>query len=155
MCTCVHYICAPACVCMFRLGRFLLSTMHVHQQVVGLDCICFILHGLFRLPRAVRILLRVLRYVHTVYLLQVPGGAVREAGSVVRVTEMFYAVAKDTAFTKQRINRFMQQMSFARRAQGHAHGSLVTGKGSWGSSAQDAPITLQKKGFRNLWGLLA
>merc|ERR1719233_37520 len=72
----------------------------------------------------------------------IPYGSTRSKGIAVRVTEMFYSVAKNAEFTKPRIHRFMQQMSFARRAGDLAHGSLVTSKGSWGDKLP--PITLVK-----------
>jgi len=62
----------------------------------------------------------------------IPIGSTRSKGVSVRVTEMFYSVARNAEFTKPRIHRFMQQMSFANRAGQLAHGSLVTGKGNWG-----------------------
>merc|ERR1712130_1076290 len=72
----------------------------------------------------------------------VPRGATRSSGMAVRVTEMFYSVAKNAQFTQPRIYRFMQQMSFAKRAGGLMHGSLVTGEGNWDTKAP--PITLAK-----------
>merc|ERR1712061_536151 len=61
----------------------------------------------------------------------VPRGAKRSEGMAVRVTEMFYSVAHNAEFTRPRLYRFMQQMSFARRAGKLKHGSLVTGEGNW------------------------
>jgi len=72
----------------------------------------------------------------------IPFGSKRSKGVAVRVTEMFYSVAKNAKFTQPRIYRFMQQMSFAKRAGDLAHGSLVTGQGSWGTKLP--PITLAK-----------
>merc|ERR1712060_528605 len=72
----------------------------------------------------------------------IPFGSTRSKGTAVRVTEMFYSVAKNAEFTQPRIYRFMQQMSFARRAGDLAHGSLVTSKGNWGDKLP--PITLTK-----------
>merc|ERR1719499_525760 len=46
----------------------------------------------------------------------VPRGAKRSEGMAVRVTEMFYSVARNAEFTQPRIFRFMQQMSFVKRA---------------------------------------
>merc|ERR1719499_1641191 len=60
----------------------------------------------------------------------VPRGATRASGVAVRVTEMFYSVAKNAQFTQPRIYRFMQQMSFAKRAGNLKHGSLVTNEGN-------------------------
>jgi len=70
----------------------------------------------------------------------IPIGSTRSEGVAVRVTEMFYSVARNAEFTKPRIYRFMQQMSFAKRAGQLAHGSLVTGKGTWGDKG--SPIEL-------------
>merc|ERR1712038_1050337 len=61
----------------------------------------------------------------------VPRNAERSAGVAVRVTEMFYSVAKNAEFTQPRVYRFMQQMSFAKRAGNLKHGSLVTNEGNW------------------------
>ena len=72
----------------------------------------------------------------------IPFGSKRSKGVAVRVTEMFYSVAKNAEFTQPRIYRFMQQMSFAKRAGDLAHGSLVTGEGNWGEDPP--PITLAK-----------
>jgi len=72
----------------------------------------------------------------------IPFGSKRSKGMAVRVTEMFYSVAKNAEFTQPRIYRFMQQMSFAQRAGDLAHGSLVTGKGTWNEGLP--PITLAK-----------
>jgi len=57
----------------------------------------------------------------------IPHGSKRTKGIAVRVTEMFYSVARNAEFTKPRIYRFMQQMSFAKRAGKLIHGSVVTG----------------------------
>jgi len=62
----------------------------------------------------------------------IPNESTRSTGVPVRVTEMFYSVARNAKFTKPRIYRFMQQMSFATRALQLPRGSLVTGKGNWG-----------------------
>jgi len=72
----------------------------------------------------------------------IPFGSKRSEGMAVRVTEMFYSMAKNAEFTQPRIYRFMQQMSFARRDGNLAHGSLVTGQGTWGEELP--PITLSK-----------
>jgi len=72
----------------------------------------------------------------------IPSGSTRTKGVAVRVTEMFYSVAVNAQFTQPRIYRFMQQMSFAKRANDLDHGSLVTGKGNWKDGK--APITLEK-----------
>merc|ERR550534_1935190 len=72
----------------------------------------------------------------------IPFGSKRSKGVAVRVTEMFYAVAVNAEFTQPRIYRFMQQMSFAKRAGDLTHGSLVTGQGNWGEALP--PITLAK-----------
>merc|ERR1719220_2585637 len=58
----------------------------------------------------------------------IPNESIRSTGVPVRVTEMFYSVARNAKFTKPRIYRFMQQMSFATRALQLPHGSVVTGK---------------------------
>jgi len=58
----------------------------------------------------------------------IPYGSKRTKGIAVRVTEMFYSVARNAEFTKPRIYRFMQQMSFAKRAGNLIHGSVVTGE---------------------------
>ena len=60
-----------------------------------------------------------------------------------RLTKMYYAVAKDGLVTAERVERFCDQMSFERRHRKLEHGSLVTGKGSWGGP-EDAPIKLEK-----------
>merc|ERR1711871_31488 len=70
----------------------------------------------------------------------VPEGAKRAAGVSVRLTRMGYGVASDGAITAPRVRRFIKQMSFDRRARSLAHGSLVTGQGTWGN--QSAPISL-------------
>jgi len=70
----------------------------------------------------------------------VPEGAKRAAGVSVRLTRMGYGVASDGAITAPRVRRFIKQMSFDRRARSLAHGSLVTGQGTWGN--QTAPISL-------------
>merc|ERR1711871_996966 len=72
----------------------------------------------------------------------VPEGAKRAAGVSVRLTRMGYGVASDGAITAPRVRRFIKQMSFDRRARSLAHGSLVTGQGTWGNSSQTAPISL-------------
>jgi len=72
----------------------------------------------------------------------IPFGSKRSKGMAVRVTEMFYSVARNAEFTQPRIYRFMQQMSFAQRAGNLAHGSLVTGEGTWNEKLP--PITLTK-----------
>lgn len=72
----------------------------------------------------------------------IPTGSTRTEGVAVRVTEMFYSVASNAQFTQPRIYRFMQQMSFAKRANDLAHGSLVTGEGNW--KGGKSPITLNK-----------
>ena len=72
----------------------------------------------------------------------VSNGAKRAAGVAVRLTRMGYGVAKDGAMTAPRVKRFIKQMSFQRRARALAHGSLVTGKGSWSAQGDAAPITL-------------
>jgi len=58
----------------------------------------------------------------------IPYGSKRTKGIAVRVTEMFYSVARNAEFTKPRVYRFMQQMSFAKRAGQLTHGSVVTGE---------------------------
>ena len=73
---------------------------------------------------------------------RVPDGAKRAPGVSVRITRMLYGVASDGAITAPRVRRFIKQMSFDRRARGLAHGSLVTGEGTWSDSGQAAPITL-------------
>jgi len=62
----------------------------------------------------------------------VPRGSRRAKGVAVRVTEMFYGVASNASFTVERVYRFCQQMSFARRAGKLKHGSLVTGAIKYG-----------------------
>merc|ERR550517_2438260 len=69
--------------------------------------------------------------------------ATRSKGVSVRLTKMYYAVAKDGKINEERIQRFCKQMSFERRAKGLMHGSLVTGVGSWGGPTM-APIKLSK-----------
>merc|ERR1712060_170649 len=69
----------------------------------------------------------------------IPIGSTRSKGVSVRVTEMFYSVARNAEFTKPRIHRFMRQMSFAKRAGQLAHGSIVTGKGNWGKKSFNGP----------------
>merc|ERR1719317_1372884 len=58
----------------------------------------------------------------------IPYGSKRTKGIAVRVTEMFYSVARNAEFTKPRVYRFMQQISFAKRAGQLTHGSVVTGE---------------------------
>ena len=65
----------------------------------------------------------------------VPAGAKRAAGVGVRVTRMVYGVCADGAITAPRVRRFLKQLSFDRRARALAHGSLVTGQGSWGQAS--------------------
>jgi len=72
----------------------------------------------------------------------VPAGAKRAAGVGVRVTRMVYGVCADGAITAPRVRRFLKQLSFDRRARALAHGSLVTGQGSWSQAGEEAPITL-------------
>ena len=72
----------------------------------------------------------------------VPQGARRAAGVSVRLTRMGYGVASDGAITAPRVRRFIKQMSFERRARSLAHGSLVSGEGTWSDSGQPAPILL-------------
>jgi len=62
----------------------------------------------------------------------VPRGSRRAKGVAVRVTEMFYGVSSNASFTVERIFRFCQQMSFARRAGKLKYGSLVTGTINYG-----------------------
>jgi len=62
----------------------------------------------------------------------IPNESIRSTGVPVRVTEMFYSVARNAKFTKPRIYRFMQQMSFESRALQLPRGSIVTGEGNWG-----------------------
>merc|ERR1719367_840797 len=68
--------------------------------------------------------------------------ATRSSGVAVRLTKMYYAVAKDGEVTADRVSRFCDQMSFERRSKNLHHGSLVTGYGSWGVPEQ-APIKLK------------
>merc|ERR1719420_2511200 len=72
----------------------------------------------------------------------VPAGAKRAAGVGVRVTRMVYGVCADGEITAPRVRRFLKQLSFDRRARALAHGSLVTGQGSWGQAGEEAPIAL-------------
>jgi len=69
--------------------------------------------------------------------------ASRAQGVNVRLTKMYYAVAKDGEVTAERVERFCSQMSFERRARNLDHGSLVTGYGSWGGP-ENVPVKLQK-----------
>lgn len=73
---------------------------------------------------------------------KVPKGAKRAPGVSVRITRMGYGVASDGAITAPRVRRFIKQMSFERRARALAHGSLVTGEGTWSAIGPPAPITL-------------
>merc|ERR1719480_388982 len=68
--------------------------------------------------------------------------ASRSAGVAVRLTKMYYAVAKDGEVTADRVSRFCDQMSFERRSKNLQHGSLVTGYGSWGAP-ESRPIKLK------------
>eukprot|EP00756_Hemistasia_phaeocysticola_P018245 Hpha_TRINITY_DN15583_c3_g11::TRINITY_DN15583_c3_g11_i1::g.104025::m.104025 len=74
-----------------------------------------------------------------------PEGAKRKAGVAVRATWLHYGVAADGKIDAERVRRFAKQIAFRRRELGLAHGSLVTGLGTWGGP-ENCPIKLF--GFR-------
>lgn len=67
--------------------------------------------------------------------------AERKPGVAVRATWMYYGVAGDGGVDAERLRRFIKQMLFERREKMLAHGSLVSGFGSWGGP-ENAPIKL-------------
>merc|ERR1711924_100626 len=69
--------------------------------------------------------------------------ASRSRGVRVRMTEMYYAVSADGEVTADRVHRFLEQMSFERRARDLDHGSLVTGLGTWTARGEAVPIELK------------
>merc|ERR1712166_599695 len=69
--------------------------------------------------------------------------ATRSPGVSTRMTEMYYAVSADGEVTADRVHRFLEQMSFERRARELDHGSLVTGLGTWTARGEEAPIVLK------------